>query len=158
MSRFVHPASVVLSISEGDSLTVKARLNTGEQRAMFARMYRTPENGSPAAAQLDPMAVSMARVTAYLLDWTLTNDDGHLVEIRDRPVAEVEDALNALDPDDFVEIRQAIDGHIARLEHARAEEKKTRRGAPTSSATGTSLDDATGATNGSPSSTPTSTP
>ena len=157
MSRFVHPASVVLQISQGDSLTVKARLNTGEQRAMFARMYRTPENGSP-TAHLDPMAVSMARVTAYLLDWTFTNDQGHLVEIRDRPVAEVEDALNALDPDDFVEIRQAIDAHIARLEAARAAEKKTQPGAPASSAIGTSPDAVTGDTNGSPSSTPTSMP
>lgn len=156
MSRFVHPASVVLTLSQGDSLTVKARLNTGEERAMFSRMYRPPD--ADGRSHIDPMQTNMARVLAYLLDWTLVDDAGQLVEIRDRPAAAIEDTLNALDPEDFSEIRKAIDAHIARTEAERADKKKVAPGAPAFSAISTSLAAATGGSNGSPSLTPTSTP
>ena len=44
-SRFVRPDVTVLHISEGDTLTVKRRLNAGEHRAMFARMYLAGVDG-----------------------------------------------------------------------------------------------------------------
>lgn len=155
MSRFVRPGSVVLHISQGDTLTVRARLNAGEERAMFARMYAPPNGARP---RIDPLQVAIARLTAYLLDWSFTDEQGQHVPIRDQPSAALEDTLNALDPDDFTEIREAIDDHIEQVEEARAAEKKRRDGRSTSSAPSTSRDAVAGATSGSTNSTPTSTP
>ena len=38
-SRVVRPEVDVLPLSQGDTITVRRRLNNGERRAMFARMY-----------------------------------------------------------------------------------------------------------------------
>jgi hypothetical protein len=146
MSRFVRPNTDVLPLSDGDTLVVRRRLNTGEQRAMFQRMRAAAPNGD--GYHVDPMQVGLATMTAYLLDWSLRDDNGAPVVIRDQPMPVVESAINALDPDDFAEIREAIETHVARVEAARAEEKKTRRGGAASSPTSTSPDAAAGATNG----------
>jgi hypothetical protein len=146
MSRFVRPNADVLTISDGDTLVVRRRLNTGEQRAMFQRMRAAASNGD--GYKVDPMQVGLATMTAYLLDWSLRDDTGAPVVIRDQPIEAVESAINALDPEDFAEIREAIETHVARIDAARAEEKKTRSGGVASSPTSTSPAAAAGGTNG----------
>ena len=146
MSRFVRPEVVTLPISHGDTLTVNRRLNHGQQTAAYARMYLAGVDG---AMKVNPIASGMALIIAYLLDWTLTDDAGHLVEIRDKPTEVIESALNALDQESFVEIKEAIEAHELAMATARAEEKKLQAGASASPATSPSPDAVTGATNGS---------
>lgn len=121
MNRFVRPETAVLTISQGDTLTVKRRLNAGEQRAMFAQMYTAGVDG---AMRANPMQSGVALVLAYLLDWSLVDESGKTVPIRDQPYATVKAALDALDPLSFAEVRQAIEQHDAAMDAERAEEKK----------------------------------
>lgn len=136
MSRFVRPETEKLEISEGDWLLVKRRLTAGEQRRAFARIVKRLEIGKP--TELDPEAAGLAKMSAYLLDWSLRDDTGALVAIREQPASVVEAALLALDPDSFREIHDAITTHEETELAALAEEKKRRTGATGSLATSTS--------------------
>jgi hypothetical protein len=148
MSRFPPPAVTLLKISGGDTLTVKSRLNAGESRAAFARMM---VEGSDGTLRVDRQAQAMALMLAYLVDWSLTDEAGHLVVIREQPIAVVEAAVEALDVDSYLEIKDAIEMHDVAVLQARTEEKKARTGASASPPTSPLPDAATGATNGSPS-------
>src|SRR5579864_6637013 len=77
-SRFVRPSTRTLTLANGDTLTVKRRLSSGEQRAAFARMYLT---GADGALSLNTLQTGMAIITAYLVNWSLTDDDGQHVDI-----------------------------------------------------------------------------
>ena len=133
MSRFVRPETVKLDLSEGDWLIVKRRLTTGEERRAFTRSVKPAEVGKRLEVNVD--AVAVAKVTAYLLDWSLVDDTGQVVPVRDASTADVEAALDALDPASFREIHDAITAHEARQLEALANEKKTRSTASGSSAT-----------------------
>lgn len=133
MSRFVKAEPVVLRISNNDTLVVKGRLNHGEQAEMFARMRAPGESG----IQVDSLRVGLERVLAYLLDWSF-QDDGKPVPYRDLDRAGRAATLNNLDPDDFKEIRDAIDAYEEAVEEARAEAKKALAGGSGSSPTSTS--------------------
>jgi hypothetical protein len=132
MSRFVRPETTLLQISDGDWLLVRTRLSAGEQREGHARMYTFFEKGG---RQLDLLQVGLATITTYLLDWSLKDDHGNQVVIREQPLEVLEAAVNALSPEDFDEVKQAIQQHEDRQHAARELEKKTRAGAPTSSPT-----------------------
>lgn len=135
MSRFVPPDVRVLKISQGDSITVKRRLNAGEQRAAFAQMATPTAEGS---LRVNPLEMGIAMVLAYLVDWTLT-DNGKLVVIRDQPPDVVRSALNALDPDSFTEIKDAIDAHDVEIRAERERLKNSPDGGTESPATSPSL-------------------
>jgi hypothetical protein len=139
--RFVRPETTILTISEGDTLVVRKRLTHGERQAQLARIY--------VEGQFNPERVRTSLVTAYLLDWSLVDFEGHQIVIREQPIEVLESALNQLDPDDFDEIRKAIEAHANAVQKARTEEKKLRAGANGSSVTSTSLGGAAGATSGS---------
>jgi hypothetical protein len=124
-SRFVRPDTTVLHISNGDTLTVKKRLNHGEQSDAFARLYVTAPDGT---LKVNPLVADMVTITAYLLDWSLTDDSGSLYVIRDQPLATVEAAINALDPDSFREIKDAIEAHERAMAAEREAKKKTLAG------------------------------
>lgn len=154
MSRFVPPAVKTLTISHGDTLTVKQRLNTGEQRAAFARMSMATANGD---LKVNPLEMGIGLVVAYLVDWSLVDDHGRLVVIRDQPPEVVQAAVDALDPESFAEIKAAIQAHDAGVLEAREQEKNDQDGANGSSVISPSPGSVTGDTSGSSSSTPTST-
>lgn len=135
MSRFLKPETVVLRISNNETLVVKKRLNRGEQAEMFARMRSPGDIG----LVVDSMRVSLERVLAYLVDWTLV-DGGKPVPYRDLDRQGRIDTLNAMDPDSFTEIRDAVDTHEAAMEAAIEEEKKARAGAIGSSVPSISVD------------------
>lgn len=110
----------------GDTITVKKRLNAGEQRARFAREYAL---GADGVRRVDPLMTALAKITAYLLDWTLT-DDGQKVPIAGLPVDELTAVLDNLDPDSFGDIRKAIDAHErAQVAESEDAKKKTLTGA-----------------------------
>lgn len=130
-SRVVRPETLTLQISGGDWLLVKKRLNAGEQRAMFARMYLAGIDG---LLRANPLQHGLAQITAYLLDWSLTGPDDAQIVIRDKPIEVVAAALDALDPESFGEIRLAVEAHEEAMSKAREQEKNGRDGVKESSA------------------------
>lgn len=144
-SRFVRPETRVLKISRGDTLTVRRRLNRGEEAAMFSRIYVAAEGG---AMRVNRLQLGLATVIAYLLDWSLVDEDQRRVEIEGKSADELEAILNALDPADFAEIRDAVDAHVAEMDAERAAGKQSD-GETKSPATSPSPVDAGGATSGS---------
>ena len=126
MSRFVHPHTDILTLNNGDTLIVRRRLNVGEQRASFRACYDwvtlEDENGTASKEfRYDPTRLGLAKVAAYLVDWHLTGD---ATAIRDLDLAQRMALLDNLDPDDFADLKTAIDAHETRQVAARLEEKK----------------------------------
>jgi hypothetical protein len=119
MSRFVRPETVTLPLSHGDTITVRKRLTNGERRAMFARMYKT----GVTPLQVDTLQTGLAVVVAYLLDWTLTDDDGARVRLDGMTPDDLAILVDGLDWDSFVEIKEAIEAHVNGMD-ADALEKK----------------------------------
>ena len=124
-SWFVRPDTVRLNLSEGQWILVRQRLNIGEQRAAQARTYTVDANGQ---WKLDPQHIDQALVVAYLLDWSLTDDDGKPVVIRGLAADALAMLLDNLAPERFGELRDAITAHIDAVTSARTEEKKTQSG------------------------------
>jgi hypothetical protein len=128
MGRFVRPQTVVLKISDGDTITVKKRLCTGEQRAAYARMYLAGPDGQLRKNQLQG---GIALVVAYLVDWHgqgFTDDQGEPIVIRGLTMEELERTLDTLDPDSFGEIVAAVRAHEAAVAAAIEQEKKLTTG------------------------------
>lgn len=140
-SRFVRPETAVLKISNGDTLTVKKRLSSGELRAYVSRMYLPTVDGT---LKVSPLSSGVALVVAYLLDWSLTDDDGQPVVIRDASVDALTAALDNLEPESFTEIREAIETHEAAMAAERTAEKNGRGGGTASSVISPSLDGVVG--------------
>lgn len=150
MSRFVSPQPITLSLSKGDTITVRKRLNYGEQRAMFARMYIAGVDGD---LKTNPMGIGLSTVLAYLLDWSFVDDQGKKVVIKEKPIEHVLAVLDALDPESFTEIRTAIEQHEIAIEKEREAEKNAQDGEKTAPAISPSPSGAAGASSGSASST-----
>lgn len=129
MSRFIRPDTTRLTISNGDWLLVKRRLSFGDQRTAFARLYTTDPDGT---VRRNPLGMGIAHVAAYLLDWNLTDDAGQPVVIRGVSTDELTAALDSLSPEDFAEIREAIEAHEASTLAAIEESKKKTAGIQTS--------------------------
>jgi hypothetical protein len=145
-SWFVRPEQTVLTLSEGKTLTVKRRLNAGERRAQYARMYLAGVDGQ---LRVNPMAAGLTLVTTYLLDWSLTDDAGQPVNIRGVSVEELAARLNDLEPERFAEIHAAIDQHEDAMAAEREQEKNGQDGAKQSPAISPSPSAAAGASSGS---------
>jgi hypothetical protein len=126
VGRFVRPETVTLTLEDGARVIVRRRLNTGQQTARMVRMYAAGVD-DPGKLTVKVFEVGRATVLAYLLDWTLTDDDGDVVPIRGISGDELEAVLDALAPDAFREVREAIEAHEARETAAREQEKKTIR-------------------------------
>jgi hypothetical protein len=130
-SRLVAPGSTRLALSDGDYLIVKHRLNAGETLDLFERAAPDVDITAPGAlTHLSPARVGIGIVTAYLLDWSITDLDGAVIPIAGGTAAEKEAALRMLDFESLVEIMNAITTHDA----ATRQEKKARASARASSA------------------------
>jgi hypothetical protein len=139
-SRFVSPDVVRLPLTEGDWIDVKKRLNTGEQRRVFAKMARDMVPGEK--VKLDPEQVGIAKVLEYLIGWSLT--DGV------KPVPLSAAAVGNLEVETFNEIREAIEAHEEKQDAIREQEKNEKAGGPASKPTSPSPVDAIGDMSGSP--------
>lgn len=145
--RFVVPEQVTLPISRGESLTIKKRLNAGEQRAVHQRMYYAGLGGD---TRIRPGEYGLQTVLGYLLEWTVKDAYGQPVPYGTLATLEEKtDTLNALDGEDFGEIVRAINAHEERMAAERTQEKKDLAGAPASPATFTSPLDSAGVSTGS---------
>ena len=126
MSRFVRPETTKIDLTAGDWLLVKRRLTAGEERHAFARIVKPHAAGE--RLTFDVEQTGLAKIVAYLLDWSLVDDTGVIVPVRDQPAAVVEAALLALEPSSFNEIQRAIDTHERAEFDVHEAEKKTRDG------------------------------
>lgn len=120
-SRFVRPTTTLLTISQGDTLTVKTRLTHGERADSYERQYVPTVDGS---LVLKAGQIKLSMVTAYLIDWSLTDEAGKRVEIFQQPIDAVERILRSLSSEDFEEIAEAITAHEARQRAPLPQEKK----------------------------------
>lgn len=111
MSRFVRPDTDKLELTGGDWVLVKRQLTAGEQRRAFSRHSKARQAGEP----VDVGELDLDIVKQYLLDWSLTDDTGRVVLIRDQPSSVVAAALDALDPASYREISDAISAHNDRV-------------------------------------------
>jgi hypothetical protein len=125
MSRFVRPETRVLTLANGDQLIVRARLTAGEQRAQFARMYTIGTSGRYIA---NPLMTGVGIILAYLLDWTVKDDAGAVVPIRDLSPDDLLNVIDSLDTESFDEIKRAIEAHETAMNAERTQEKKLRDG------------------------------
>jgi len=121
--RFVRPETTVLHLTGGDALIVRKRLTAGEQRKQFARAYETNADGK---LRVNLIETGMALVTAYLVDWTQSDDPD--ASIRGLSFDELTDVLNHLDPASFTEIKEAIEKHELAMLAEREAEKNVRDG------------------------------
>jgi hypothetical protein len=144
-SRIVAPGTTRLTLSRGDWLLVKQRLNAGETLDLFERAAPGIDVTAPGVLQrLPPSKVGMAIILAYLLDWSLVDPQGTPIPIRGATPEEIEAALRLLDFDSFIEVMNTITAHDA----AMRQEKKRSTDARASSATLPSLASVAGGTNG----------
>ncbi len=125
----VKPDVVRVSLSEGDFLDLKKRLNTGEYRTMVTAQYQTTSD--KLAINLEQMGLS--KVMAYVVGWSFVNFDG-------QPLAFSEGAIRSMDPDVFREVLEAVDAHEDAQDAARVTEKNAKDGASASSAISPSVD------------------
>jgi hypothetical protein len=134
---FVRPETVRLALGDGDWLDVKRRLSIGEVREAQALGLQYDDRLERWI--VDPKRTGTIDVAAYLVDWSFPRP------IRLASRAEVLSAVEALDLDDFVEVQRVIVAHERAQDAQRAQEKKTRRGVPSSSPTSSSPAAAAGA-------------
>lgn len=154
-TRWPKPDWKTLPISRGETLTVKKRLTSGEHREAYNRNYTMDADGR---RQVNPLYVGVSMVMAYLIDWTVKDDDGAIVPIRLKrdltdtkgvSVDEQRATLDALSLEDFNEIKTAIEAHETAMGAERDAEKNAQDGATKSPATSPSPSDAAGASSGS---------
>lgn len=137
-SRFVRPDVVTLPLPPNldgtvDTITVKKRLNAGELRAQIAKSYRP--DGPEGTMVYSRLHSGLALVAAYLVDWSLTDDEGERVPIRGLSYDDMVRTVDSLDPDDFTELKTVVEAHEAAMDKERAQEKKLPGGPTTASAT-----------------------
>lgn len=113
--RFVRPESTRLPLSEGHWIEVKEKLPFGESerlRGMNFQLRASSDSFGKGAGQddlrIDMSAYKLARMEAYIVDWSARDD-------QDKPVKVSRDALAALDQESADEIEAAIDAHIEGL-------------------------------------------
>lgn len=117
-----RPETTVLSISQGDTITVRKHLTSGESRAIARQSYVTdPVSGSTVMG--NPVDIGLARVCGYLIDWTLTDARQEPIAIWQQPPDVVRAALDAIDPECYVEILRAIELHDDAMRAERTQKK-----------------------------------
>jgi hypothetical protein len=141
MNRFVRPDEVTLSLTHGDTITIRRELTHGERTDLYRRTL-VEKNGDLIR---DPLLTTSALITAYLIDWTIQGEGDRKVPIKDLSVGELTDTLNQLQDDTFTEILTAILAHEAAL----AREKRRPEVLPPSDPISTSPVGSDGGTNGS---------
>lgn len=118
----VVPRTVILPLAYGWTVTVRDELTHGETTDMNVRMFRASEEGK---YQHDLARIGDAVVIAYLVDWTLTDAQGQLIEVRGLKADDLQDAFRNLRQFAAAEVKRAIEAHHARSEAAIADLKKT---------------------------------
>jgi hypothetical protein len=123
MLRFANSDTRTLTLSDGETLTVKARLTHGEHTAMMARMFSMQDG----QRVMSPTSLD-AVIVAYLIDWSAKDEQGRTVSLRGLSPEEIQDRLNAMEHDAVLEIRDAIKEHEQTMRDEMIAQKKTAGG------------------------------
>lgn len=122
--RFVSPETARIHLKNGsDWIDVKKELTVGEDKKYrtsgFKRVAQgDSDTGSSPEIAIDFSQMALARVEAYLVDWS----DKRAIDTDSKKRA----AIEALAVDDFEEIDQAIQAHIEKS----LQEKKAKKEQP----------------------------
>ena len=142
--RNVEPESERITISEGDYLDVKKRLNHGEHDDYLARISPFQVPGEP--MRMERRQIRSSMVLAYLIGWSLTHKGKPIPFSPDLPEDVRLSTLNSLDKDTFKEIHDAIDKHDDKSNAEAAAKNTTGGGANVLKVISPSPSDATGPT------------
>lgn len=145
--RLVEPEAVPITISDGNYILVRKRLNHGEYEDYLARIYPFQTPGEP--VRMETRQIRTSKVVAYLVGWDLTHRGKPIPMSPDMPDQEKLDTVNSLDRDTFREIYQAIDAHETKAETEAAARKNGSDGGSASPAISPSPESVTGDTSGS---------
>jgi|SRR5579859_2901656 len=108
-NRFVTAKTKRLELSDGDWIEVKERLNVGEKKTLDGAGVKRSFGAPP---EIDWPNYHIKRAMVWLVDWSFQDEDGKQQEL-------TEEAVRALDPDDFDELQIALVTHIAEGEAAK---------------------------------------
>lgn len=131
MSRFAQQTTTRIPLSDGDWIEVRDRLDFGRQQRLAAagvgglRGFAAGGDLAAASLELDLASFEIARILAWVTEWSFRDDD-------DRPVKLERSAVEHLDPDTADEIRAALDAHVERLEGEKKARTTTNGSGPTS--------------------------
>jgi hypothetical protein len=143
MDDFVTPIPERLPLSGGQSVDIKRRLNHGETEDMYARM--APLAGGPVHRR----DVRTAKLLAYIVGWSLTQDGVPVAMSPELPEQTRLDTIRSLDPDRAAEMHRAIEAHEEAMDAAREAQKKIPHGAPAADRISASPSEPAGASPGS---------
>jgi hypothetical protein len=129
-ARYRKQEAIRLELEGGDWLLVKKHLTAGEQRDANANILSGPGGTFKAGERpdIDPRKIGIAQAVAYLIDWSLTDNDDRPLVIRDQPSSVVIAMLENQTPESLVEVLAAIDRHDDAMIAERDQEKKDRTG------------------------------
>jgi hypothetical protein len=117
---FVAPETQRITFPDGEWVTVKKRLNAGEQRRIFKRMVKGMRPGEK--VELEPEQIGRSKVVEYLLDWSAP------IAIQGKSPDEIGQILDGLDPDDYARIVKAVDAHETAEDERLEQEKNATAG------------------------------
>jgi hypothetical protein len=121
VSYLVPPTTTRLSLTGGDTLTVKQQLTAGDTLDLFDRAGDV----SKGVAGLSPIKVGVGLVLAYVVDWSLVDPQGRLLPWRDAGLPERETMLRGLTFEKFSELLAVVTQHDTAI---RQEKKRTAAG------------------------------
>lgn len=130
MSWFVKPETVRVDLPGGQWLELKKQLTVGEERKQMAALVK--EVRADGRMTPDFEMVGKAEVLAYLVDWSLTGEDGKAVRIDTD--ARKAAAVDLLHPDKFRVIADAVSAHVKAQGDASEQEKNDQSSGGTASA------------------------
>jgi hypothetical protein len=110
-NRFVIPETVRIDLSGEDWIDIKKKLTVGETRRMqLGGIKMVGKAGQPEMeVSMDIEALSLAKVTVYLLDWSFEDAEGRRVDLSRQ-------SIEALDEASYQEISDAIDEHTKAMD------------------------------------------
>ncbi len=109
MGRFVTPDTVRLALSGDDWIEIKSMLGIGDQKRIETAGLKRFSKKDGESVDVDFAEFSLARTAAYLLDWSFKGAD-------DRVVPLSRSAIEALTPETYKEIENAITKHVEGLQ------------------------------------------
>ena len=124
--RFVTSESVRIDLKDGPDgsknwIKVKRELTVGEDRQFRAAGMKNLRPGADASSiEIDWSEMAIARVHAYLVDWSATMPNPKDPD-NPKKVKVSKEAIQSLDKESFEEIDNAIQAHIEAMGDAKKE-------------------------------------
>ena len=132
---FVRPATARVALPDGEWIEVKQRLTIGEERRQQASVIKEVRTDGRVTPDLEMLG--KAETLAYLVEWSLRDEDGRVVRIDTD--ARKSAAIDSLSPEAFRLISEAITAHVERMAAERDVQKNVMDGVNALSTTSPSV-------------------